>query len=108
MHLFGAAQRKTGRARYRRANRKELSPGIVKRRSHEASQRPPNLCGAGSPVSSRGVASYREALEVQLMTDGFIRHESRFQVDETMDNLVAAVAERGLAVILRLDHCRKL
>ncbi|CAM2760595.1 DUF302 domain-containing protein [Methylobacterium mesophilicum] len=38
------------------------------------------------------------------MTAGFIEHESRFQPGETMDNLVGAVAERGLTVFLRLDH----
>jgi uncharacterized protein (DUF302 family) len=38
------------------------------------------------------------------MTSGFIKHESRFQPGETMDNLVGAVEERGLTVFLRLDH----
>lgn len=38
------------------------------------------------------------------MTAGFIKHESRFQPGETMDNLVDVVTERGLTVFLRLDH----
>ena len=38
------------------------------------------------------------------MTAGFIKHESQFRPGETMDNLIRAVAERGLAVFLRLDH----
>jgi uncharacterized protein (DUF302 family) len=38
------------------------------------------------------------------MTAGFIQYESRFLPGETMDNLVDAVAERSLTVLLRLDH----
>lgn len=38
------------------------------------------------------------------MTDGFHRHESRFDAEATMANLAKAVVERGLTIFLQLDH----